>query len=103
MGEEQCLDGGARSGDARGDSENRPTEEAQVVEGADVASTGIVGEKAADAYRVEVLSRIGRVFLQFGALRDAEVYFRRAEEAAGLPEDNPRVSAQVYDVHLEPS
>lgn len=48
-----------------------------------------------DALRVDVLSRIGRVFLQFGSLQDAEVYFRRAEEAAaaeGAKEDNPRVS-----------
>eukprot|EP00752_Nemacystus_decipiens_P007280 g6516.t1 len=47
-----------------------------------------------DALRVEALSRIGRVFLQFGSLQDAEVYFRRAEEAAaveGAREDNPRV------------
>eukprot|EP00903_Cladosiphon_okamuranus_P008957 g8571.t1 len=47
-----------------------------------------------DTLRVEVLSRIGRVFLQFGSLVDAEVYFRRAEEAAaaeGAGEDNPRV------------
>lgn len=65
------------------------------------SSTAATGEKeaaAGDALRVELLSRIGRVFLQFGSLEDAEVYFRRAEKAAaaaateGAKEDNPRVS-----------
>lgn len=60
-----------------------------------------VGGRGAGSCRVEVLSRIGRVFLQFGALKDAEVYFRRAEEAvlaegdAGNKDhvgDNARVS-----------
>lgn len=59
------------------------------------------GEGVVSACRVEVLSRIGRVFLQFGALKDAEVYFRRAEEAVVVRRgerysqaagDNPRVS-----------
>lgn len=65
---------------------------------------GEVGEDSesmVSACRVELLSRIGRVFLQFGALKDAEVYFRRAEEAVvtGNGEDcqavadNARVSA----------
>ena len=56
-----------------------------------------------DALRVEALSRIGRVFLQFGSLQDAEVYFRRAEEAAaaeGAREDNPRVSRSSWSCHF---
>lgn len=65
-----------------------------------LAATGGAAESSPavatdDAVRVEALSRIGRVFLQFGSLQDAEVYFRRAEEAAaaeGAREDNPRVS-----------
>lgn len=54
---------------------------------------------AGGALRVELLSRVGRVFLQFGSLGDAEVYFRRAEKAAeamgGTKEGNPRVSPPV--------
>lgn len=54
---------------------------------------------ATGALRVELLSRIGRIFLQFGSLEDAEVYFHRAEEAVAATgcakEDNPRVSLSV--------
>lgn len=46
---------------------------------------------AGNAIRVDMLTRIGRVFLQFGALEDAEVYFLRAEEAAMEPANDPRV------------
>lgn len=38
------------------------------------------GNGTGSTCRVELLSRIGRVFLQFGALKDAEIYFRCAEE-----------------------
>lgn len=38
-------------------------------------------ESVISASRVEVLSRIGRIFLQIGAIKDAELFFRRAEEA----------------------
>lgn len=77
MGKEQCGTGALAA--TGGAAESHPPA---------VAATD-------DALRVEVLSRIGRVFLQFGSLEDAEVYFRRAEEAAaveGAREDNPRVS-----------
>lgn len=62
-------------------------------------TSGALKEESASkvvAARVEILSRIARVFLQFGSLRDAEVYFVRAERAAGTQEDNPRVSASLY-------
>lgn len=54
-----------------------------------------------EACRVEMLSRIGRIFLQLGALKDAEVYFRRAAKAVvgredgGGGDDDPRVSTCV--------
>lgn len=51
----------------------------------------IAGSATVAAIRVDVLTRIGRVFLQFGALEDAEVYFRRAEETATEPANDPRV------------
>lgn len=69
--------------------------------GVDAACCGKDGTPTAahvGAFRVEVLSRIGRVFLQLGALKDAEVYFRRAAEAVMGREDgdggddDPRVS-----------
>ncbi|CAN0523062.1 unnamed protein product, partial [Ectocarpus sp. 12 AP-2014] len=57
--------------------------------------TGEAGEEGArapvDDLRVELLSRIGRVFLQFGSLEDAELYFRRAEAAAAAAGSNPRI------------
>ncbi|CAM9330233.1 unnamed protein product [Ectocarpus sp. 4 AP-2014] len=57
--------------------------------------TGAAGEEGAwapvDDLRVELLSRIGRVFLQFGSVEDAEVYFRRAEAAAAEAGSNPRI------------
>lgn len=57
------------------------------------AAAGEEGARASvDDLRVEFLSRIGRVFLQFGSLEDAEVYFRRAEAAAAAAGTNPRVS-----------
>lgn len=92
IGEEQCAPA-PRYGDAAvgNDRETALTEEgAPAVEGGAVG--GVTGEAAVSTFRVEVLSRIGRVFLQFGALRDAEVYFLRAEEASDSPDDSPRVS-----------
>lgn len=94
IGEEQCSSA-PRSGDATGGnaSETAPTEEgAPAVEDGAVGGTGVVGEEAVSTLRVEVLSRIGRVFLQFGAVKDAEVYFLRAEDALDSPDDSPRVS-----------
>lgn len=70
--------------------------------GVDTACCGKDGTPTAaqvGAFRVEVLSRIGRVFLQLGALKDAEVYFRRAAEVVmgrgngDGGDDDPRVSA----------
>lgn len=80
MGEEQCARA-ACTGDA--------------VDGASLMGAGIGGQAAVCDVRVELLSRIGRVFLQFGALGDAEVYFGRAEESAVVREDNPRVSRRA--------
>lgn len=51
----------------------------------------IEGSAMVAAIRVDVLTRIGRVFLQFGALKDAEVYFNRAEETALEPANDSRV------------
>lgn len=56
--------------------------------------------------RVELLSRIGRVFLQFGALKDSEIYFRCAEEIVsaeaeagdrGHVGDNARVGEKLHE------
>lgn len=107
LGKEQC---GSCSGDTSSLGRSFPQtsapgkDEDAATTGA-LAATGGAEEPAAaaaaaavatdDVLRVEALSRIGRVFLQFGSLQDAEVYFRRAEEAAaaeGAREDNPRVS-----------
>lgn len=81
-------------------------------EGSINAGVGVVGGGGArsSACRVEVLSRIGRIFLQFGALKDAEVYFRRAEEAVPLEReggntghvgDNARVSKQCFQFRVD--
>lgn len=85
IGEDQCSS--APRFDTGSTEEGTPT-----VEGGPVGGAGAVGEAAVSTFRVEVLSRIGRVFLQFGALKDAEVYLHRAEEASVSPDDSPRVS-----------
>lgn len=100
IGEEQCLPA-PRSEDAAGGNGSETTpigEGAPTVEGGAVGGVGVVGEAAVSTFRVEVLSRIGRVFLQFGAVKDAEVYFLRAEEASDSPDDSPRVS-QTWGGH----
>lgn len=100
IGEEQCLPA-PHSEDAAGGNggETTPTEEgAPTVGSGAVGGLGVVGEAAVSTFRVEVLSRIARVFLQLGALKDAEVYFLRAEEASDSPDDSPRVS-QTWDEH----
>lgn len=90
MGEEECSSAVAERGQGVG------------VDGSCCGEDGVSTTAAAAAevaaLRVELLSRIGRVFLQLGALKDAEVYFRRAAEAVeeredGDGEDDPRVSA----------
>lgn len=96
IGEEQCPPS-PPSGNAAADGNESETAllegGAPTAEGGAVEGGGVAGEAAAvDTFRVEVLSRIGRVFLQLGALKDAEVYFHRAEEASLSPEDSPRVS-----------
>lgn len=96
VGEDQCCPA-VRLGDA---TEAVPVVAGPNVEGGEAKGTE-VGKEAEDeeeataAFRVELLSRIGRVFLQFGALEDAQVYFRRANQASGVRQDNPRVSQSV--------
>lgn len=92
IGEEQCPSAPRTTGG--NDSETAQTEGGvPAVEGGAVEGEGFVGEsRAVSTFRVEVLSRIGRVFLQLGALKDAEVYFHRAEEASLSPDNSPRVS-----------
>ncbi|CAM9686740.1 unnamed protein product [Ectocarpus sp. 8 AP-2014] len=79
LGEDQC---GERSTPACSSSSHEEV----------TAAAGEEGARASvDNVRVELLSRIGRVFLQFGSLEDAEVYFRRAEAAAAAAGSNPRI------------
>lgn len=97
LGKERCS---ASSGDTSSLGRSPPESSAP---GRGEAQPPQTAEATDDALRVEALSRIGRVFLQFGSLRDAEIYFRRAEEAAaaeGAREDHPRVSRARWSCRL---